>query len=1350
MSRRPSFSRQPSLSKIQIPQRVDTEDGRRSGSISPAQSVHSAGSQYHSPNDYQGNYHEYDQSSQHNESRTPQLGGQAQYMVQEQAYLHRLRSNMVDDEQDLHPVGEIREIIDVDADSDDEELDSLITDPAALPENLFALSLDPERDGDAEKIKERTEWQTMLTSVLTGEIFTSEKTRLAGAATNASNDEQAWLELKAKVTCRSDSEQKRTVMVGRSMTHEVLEHILNFQLSGSFDTMEEPYEAVGDLLDSLERCEALWPNLRSMKEFFPVYASQEFQDRVDALTSWFTTTQSILQERELLQAWTGNYECDPTKLPDIDAEHKNSFDSHEHRKIWAGYRRTSVVEFGAQSDEDHMEGINPDTHLSLVQLVMKQEGALESIFRTRIKGRLFPLIERARTCTINYSTHFLEMGLPLFLLGLGSVMSFPVRLTRAAIVLRLDEAASLTNPTMTMIDEAISKFRTYMSLGINLTEEYIRVTDPVLDKGWIFTSGEDTSINDVMLRCIRFYLDLLSNKFLDGGRTSMSFFRNFKSIEELESHFTFLQGTCRLIDGGDISVAIQFSTLYSRVLTRLIAYWEHQIEGPSRWKKNEVDRWYTSSLENIRSIQRKLLRFYKILANTYENAIEFALPVNRTKDFLTWLRDYGFFLIFVGSMERMGCYTFASRSLRDNPITIRNLVQGYSRPNLEEEGENGAIVLLTLTEAIRWDGEIFKLDIGNDTLPEFNGKVRLVAQGGFREVQEMRRLFPPLNKMKVTVDRRSHLDMLENDLHKMRTTTYRLTMTVLSSALGFRARLRGLECQETVQAMLSFAHEFGQRGRPLLSEARRSRITRKLFDLCLEWIEFVSDDCPPSDNKTFKWTVQALEFAMIMTKGVNILAVPEEQFAKLRRKVAACVTLLISHFDIMGARSKAANLTNHHNRARLIQNSKDYGAGPTSLKDDDVVIAVNRMVTKKKLAEIDSRLTPPYAKGKILDRHNTEFEFLSFASSPFTTAAMRWTQLERIGSGAFGSVFKARSVDDFQIMAVKEVPIRANKDISNVLRNIKDEMTVLEMVSHPNIVQYYGVEVHRDRVYIFMEYCSGGSLASFLASTEPLQDEKIVSFYTLQMFEGLAYLHQSGIVHRDIKPQNILLTKRLNYIKIVDFGAAKIVADTSNVSHQTKIEARGTFKYMAPEVLRGEPSAVESSVDIWSMGCVMLEMVAGHAPWEGYDNDYTLMYNISNRKVPKIPADSPLSPACLSILERCLKFDPKERPSAMDLLRDPWFDIAREALQGMRDPYEDDTFAGDQDYEFYDDNDDNHSDHSQSPVLAQYGLDGVDGVDGGDYTEYTPHTATLEEVSNPPYMKTIAESNQEYELEHHE
>jgi mitogen-activated protein kinase kinase kinase len=132
---------------------------------------------------------------------------------------------------------------------------------------------------------------------------------------------------------------------------------------------------------------------------------------------------------------------------------------------------------------------------------------------------------------------------------------------------------------------------------------------------------------------------------------------------------------------------------------------------------------------------------------------------------------------------------------------------------------------------------------------------------------------------------------------------------------------------------------------------------------------------------------------------------------------------------------------------------------------------------------------------------------------------LRWQQGQFLGGGSFGTVHAAINLDTGGIMAVKEIRLQDPQMTPQIAQSIKDEMRVLEVLDHPNVVDYIGIEVHRDKVYLFMEYCGGGSLASLLEHGR-IEDETVLQIYTLQMLEGLAYLHASNVVHRDIKPES--------------------------------------------------------------------------------------------------------------------------------------------------------------------------------------------------------------------------------------
>ncbi|PTB61473.1 kinase-like protein, partial [Trichoderma citrinoviride] len=263
------------------------------------------------------------------------------------------------------------------------------------------------------------------------------------------------------------------------------------------------------------------------------------------------------------------------------------------------------------------------------------------------------------------------------------------------------------------------------------------------------------------------------------------------------------------------------------------------------------------------------------------------------------------------------------------------------------------------------------------------------------------------------------------------------------------------------------------------------------------------------------------------------------------------------------------------------------------------------------------------ALGRVLETNNEADRSLAYLSASATNVTVRWQQGQFVGGGTFGNVYAAMNLDTGHLMAVKEIRLQDPKLIPTIAESIREEMRVLEVLDHPNVVSYHGIEVHRDRVYIFMEFCSGGSLANLLEHGR-IEEEEVIMVYALQLLEGLAYLHESGIAHRDIKPENILLDHN-GIIKYVDFGAAKLIARQGRTMaadlHATKPNKSmtGTPMYMSPEVIKGENPGKAGAVDIWSLGCVILEMATGRRPWANLDNEWAIMYNIAQGNPPQLP-----------------------------------------------------------------------------------------------------------------------------------
>jgi mitogen-activated protein kinase kinase kinase len=446
----------------------------------------------------------------------------------------------------------------------------------------------------------------------------------------------------------------------------------------------------------------------------------------------------------------------------------------------------------------------------------------------------------------------------------------------------------------------------------------------------------------------------------------------------------------------------------------------------------------------------------------------------------------------------------------------------YHAEDNPEDPSNPYILILKPEDPMYWPGQKLEADILEPHLDLKTSRLRLVADGSQQQLAKANAAFMQAIGVDLTklIEQRANLPRVNQELQKIKKTAYKLSNTIMDSVEIIRKQTVGLECQELIQTCFAFATEFGQRSVYYMDPNRRALNNLKLTRLALDWVSFICDDCVASDRKSFRWAVVALEFAMMMTRGQNILSISEGEYAKLRAKVAGCMSLLISHFDIIGARSTIAAQAEKQRMDAMVGKLR---LDVSRLKDDEESVRIVQEQWLEQLNEIDEfrkqKEAERQALGRVLEDSNEADRALTYLSSSATNVTLRWQQGQFVGGGTFGSVYAAMNLDSGHLMAVKEIRLQDPQLIPTIVAQIRDEMGVLQVLDHPNIVSYYGIEPHRDKVYIFMEYCSGGSLAGLLEHGR-IEDETVIMVYALQMLEGLAYLHESGVVHRDIKPES--------------------------------------------------------------------------------------------------------------------------------------------------------------------------------------------------------------------------------------
>ncbi|XP_024005530.1 mitogen-activated protein kinase kinase kinase 2 isoform X1 [Eutrema salsugineum] len=264
---------------------------------------------------------------------------------------------------------------------------------------------------------------------------------------------------------------------------------------------------------------------------------------------------------------------------------------------------------------------------------------------------------------------------------------------------------------------------------------------------------------------------------------------------------------------------------------------------------------------------------------------------------------------------------------------------------------------------------------------------------------------------------------------------------------------------------------------------------------------------------------------------------------------------------------------------------------------------------------------------------------------------IRWRKGQLIGRGAFGTVYMGMNLDSGELLAVKQVLIASNcasKEKTQAhIQELEEEVKLLKNHSHPNIVRYLGTVREDETLNILLEFVPGGSISSLLEKFGPFP-ESVVRTYTNQLLLGLEYLHNHAIMHRDIKGANILVDNK-GCIKLADFGASKQVAELATISGAKSM--KGTPYWMAPEVIL--QTGHSFSADIWSVGCTVIEMVTGKAPWSEQYKEIAAIFHIGTTKShPPIPDN--LSSDAEDFLLKCLQKEPNMRSTASELLKHPF------------------------------------------------------------------------------------------------
>jgi serine/threonine/tyrosine protein kinase RAD53 len=370
-----------------------------------------------------------------------------------------------------------------------------------------------------------------------------------------------------------------------------------------------------------------------------------------------------------------------------------------------------------------------------------------------------------------------------------------------------------------------------------------------------------------------------------------------------------------------------------------------------------------------------------------------------------------------------------------------------------------------------------------------------------------------------------------------------------------------------------------------------------------------------------------------------------------------CTRLLNRHFKLW---------FNHDNKTVWIQDTSTNG---THLNNHRLVKGSNYILNQGDEIGVGVGVPKDVVKFVVLfaDTYNP-----SKASASQTTGVARDEQgiyrdfvikNEVIGQGAFATVKKAIERLTGKLYAVKIINRRKALNTSSAIGGVDRELSILSKLNHPNIVYLHSFYEDMDNFYLVMEFVPGGDLMDFVAANGAI-GEDACQVITKQILEGIAYVHKKGILHRDLKPDNILIMQDDPIlVKITDFGLAKI---SDNATFMKTF--CGTLAYLAPEVILGKYGAQQLQrdsiagkssnysclVDIWSLGCLVYVLLTSHLPFNGKTQEQ-MFQKIQSGEFHESPLNTyKVSQNARDFLKCCLQVNPRLRFSASEALKHVW------------------------------------------------------------------------------------------------
>ncbi|RMC12652.1 hypothetical protein DUI87_10176 [Hirundo rustica rustica] len=1071
------------------------------------------------------------------------------------------------------------------------------------------------------------------------------------------------------------------------------------------------FEQVKRIMELLEYMEALYPSLQALQKDYEKYAAKDFQDRVQALCLWLNITKDLNQKLRIMGTVLGIKNLSDIGWPvfEIPSPRLSKDNNPDDEDI---DRETEIKESSGTCTEesDGEEQISEENVEELRQAIKNNFTNKPNFdFQDRFSRRLdrleseddsaswvIPECNAEGSCSQHCLTSIYrpfvdkalkQMGLRKLILRLHKLMHGSLQRARMALV-RSDHQLEL-----------VRECKEVLKGGLLMKQYYQFMLREVLDDLQKIDCNID-SFEEDLHKMLMVYFDYMRS-WIQMLQQLPQASHSLKNL--LEEEWNFTKEITPYIRGGEAQAGKLFCDIAGMLLKSTGIFLDSGLQDSCDefWASADdsiaSDEIRRSVIETSRALKElfhearerasKALGFAKMLRKDLEIAAEFALSAP-VRDLLNALKTKEYVKVQIPGLESL--QVFVPGSIAGEKSVILQLLNAAAGKDCSKDSDELTYeAYLLMTKHSDKDHE------SDDSWSAWEGQpVKVVPQvetvDTLRTMQVDNLLLVVIQSAHLVSQRKTFQQSIEGliSLHQEQTSSQPIIAKALqqlkndalqlcnkiSSAIDrvdhmftseFDAEVDESESATLQQyyreAMIqgyNFGFEYHKEVVRLMSGEFRQKIGDKYINFARKWMNYVLTKCESGRGTRPRWATQGFDFLQAIEPAF-ISALPEDDFLSLQALMNECIGHVIGkpHSPVTAV---------HRNSPRPVKVPRCHSDPPnphliiptpegfrgSSVPENDRLASIAAELQFRSLSRHSSpteeREEPLYPKGDSSGSSRRSWELRTLIN-------------QTKGEGQYGKVYTCISVDTGELMAMKEIRFQPNDH--KTIKETADELKIFEGIKHPNLVRYFGVELHREEMYIFMEYCDEGTLEE--VSKLGLQ-EHVIRLYSKQITIAINVLHEHGIVHRDIKGANIFLTSS-GLIKLGDFGCSVKLKNNTQTMPGEVNSTLGTAAYMAPEVItRAKGEGHGRAADIWSLGCVVIEMVTGKRPWHEYEHNFQIMYKVGMGHKPPIP--DKVSPEGKDFLCHCLESDPKMRWTASQLLDHPFVKVKSAALRKAEQP----------------------------------------------------------------------------------